>query len=102
MKNLEKVRWASLADSLPVQKLQNFLLTDFRGFFCFIYVDSRILSHSASNFLIKQTRSPLHYISSCSDFGFELPEIFIIEKQLADSVSWRVRYKMFKAISPHQ
>jgi hypothetical protein len=33
MKNLERVRWASLADFLPLQKLPNFLLTDFRGFF---------------------------------------------------------------------
>ena len=30
---------------------------------------------------------PLHYISSRSDFGFEFAEIFVIEKQLADSAS---------------
>ncbi len=30
---------------------------------------------------------PLHYLSSRSDFGFELAEIFIIEKQLPDSPS---------------
>jgi hypothetical protein len=27
---------------------------------------------------------PLHYISSCSDFGFELMEIFVGEKRLPD------------------
>ncbi len=30
---------------------------------------------------------PLHYISSCSDFGFEFAEIFVIEKRLSDSLS---------------
>ncbi len=30
---------------------------------------------------------PLHYISSCSDFGFEFAEIFVIEKRLPDSAS---------------
>jgi hypothetical protein len=30
---------------------------------------------------------PLHYISSRSDFGFEFAEIFVIEKQFADSAS---------------
>jgi len=30
---------------------------------------------------------PLHYISSCSDFGFEFAEIFVKEKQLADLVT---------------
>jgi hypothetical protein len=42
--------------------------------------------------------SPLHYLSSRSDFGFEFTEIFIIEKRLSDSPSrgvddsptWRV------------
>jgi hypothetical protein len=29
---------------------------------------------------------PLHYISSCYDFGFEFSEIFIFEKQLPDSM----------------
>jgi hypothetical protein len=33
---------------------------------------------------------PLHYISSRSDFGFKLAEIFVIEKRLADSASWGV------------
>jgi hypothetical protein len=28
---------------------------------------------------------PLHYISSCSDFGFEFSKIFVFEKQLPDS-----------------
>ncbi len=32
---------------------------------------------------------PLHYISSCSDFGFEFAEIFVNEKQLADLVTHR-------------
>jgi hypothetical protein len=44
---------------------------------------------------------PLHYISSCSDFGFELAEIFVFEKRLPVSVSWGVdkiayRYKHFQ------
>ncbi len=30
---------------------------------------------------------PLHYLSSCSDFGFEIAEIFVIEKGLPDSLS---------------
>ncbi len=32
-------------------------------------------------------RDPLHYLSSCSEFGFEFAEIFIIEKQLPDTAS---------------
>jgi hypothetical protein len=31
---------------------------------------------------------PLHYLLSRSDFGFKFAEIFVIEKQLPDSVSW--------------
>jgi hypothetical protein len=30
---------------------------------------------------------PLHYVLSCSDFGFELVEIFVIKKPLPDSQS---------------
>jgi hypothetical protein len=30
---------------------------------------------------------PLHYLSSRSDFGFELAEIFVMEKRLPDSVT---------------
>jgi hypothetical protein len=30
---------------------------------------------------------PLHYLSGHSDFGFEIAEIFIVEKQLPDSPS---------------
>ncbi len=30
---------------------------------------------------------PLHYISSLSDFSFELAKIFVIENRLADSAS---------------
>ncbi len=30
---------------------------------------------------------PLHYISSCSDIGFESAKIFVFEKQLPISVS---------------
>jgi hypothetical protein len=33
---------------------------------------------------------PLHYLSSCSDFGLEFVEIFIIKKQLPDSSSRRL------------
>jgi hypothetical protein len=41
---------------------------------------------------------PLHYLSSRSDFGFELAETFVIEKRLpdssnrrlSDSASWRL------------
>jgi len=36
--------------------------------------------------------SPLHYLSSCSDFGFEFAEIFVIEKRLPDSASRGVGY----------
>jgi hypothetical protein len=39
---------------------------------------------------------PLHYISSRSDFGFEFAEIFVIEKQLANSLTWRVGESLFK------
>jgi hypothetical protein len=31
--------------------------------------------------------SPLHYLSSRSDFGFEFAEIFILEKLLPNSLS---------------
>jgi hypothetical protein len=31
--------------------------------------------------------SPLHYLSSRSDFAFEFAEIFVIEKRLPDSTS---------------
>jgi hypothetical protein len=33
---------------------------------------------------------PLHYLSSCSEFGFEFAEIFVIEKLLPDSASRRL------------
>ncbi len=33
---------------------------------------------------------PLHYLLSRSDFGFELAEIFVIEKRLPDSASRRL------------
>jgi hypothetical protein len=33
---------------------------------------------------------PLHYLSSRSDFGFELAQILVIEKWLPDSPSWGV------------
>ncbi len=33
---------------------------------------------------------PLQYLSSRSAFGFEFTEIFVIEKRLPDSASWRV------------
>jgi hypothetical protein len=33
---------------------------------------------------------PLHYLSSCSAFGFEFAEIFVIEKRLPDSASQRI------------
>jgi hypothetical protein len=33
---------------------------------------------------------PLHYLSSCSNFGFEFADIFVIEKRLPDSASPRV------------
>jgi hypothetical protein len=47
---------------------------------------------------------PLHYISSCSDFGFEYAEIFVIEKRLPDSLSRGVdkigyRYNFFKPLN---
>ncbi len=32
-------------------------------------------------------KSPLHYLSSRSDFGFEFAEIFILEKRLPNSLS---------------
>jgi hypothetical protein len=45
--------------------------------------------------------SPLHYLFSRSDFGFEFAEIFVIEKQLPDLASRGVnqiayRYNFFK------
>jgi hypothetical protein len=33
---------------------------------------------------------PLHYLSSCFNFGFEIAEIFLIEKRLSDLASWGV------------
>ncbi len=33
---------------------------------------------------------PLHYLSNRSDFGFKFVEIFIIEKRLSKSGSWRL------------
>jgi hypothetical protein len=38
----------------------------------------------------------LHDLSSRSNFGFEFAEIFVIEKQLPDSASRRVRFWMFR------
>ncbi len=35
-------------------------------------------------------KDPLHYLLSCSDFGFKLAEIFVIQKQLPDSANRRV------------
>jgi hypothetical protein len=48
--------------------------------------------------------SPLHYISSHSDFCFEFAEIFVIEKQLPDLPSRGVnkiayRYNFFKPLN---
>jgi hypothetical protein len=47
---------------------------------------------------------PLHYISSCSDFGFEFAEIFVIEKRLHVSPSRGVdknayRYNFFQTLN---
>jgi hypothetical protein len=39
---------------------------------------------------------PLHYLSSRSEFCFEFAELFVIEKRLPDSPSWRVGFCMFK------
>jgi hypothetical protein len=44
---------------------------------------------------------PLHYVSSCFDFGFEFSEIFVIGKRLPDSASRGVdknayRYNFFQ------
>jgi hypothetical protein len=58
----------------------------------------RIFWCSYINFFLM---SPLHYLSSHSDFGFEFAEIFIIEKRLPDSLSRGVdkiayRYNFFQ------
>ncbi len=37
--------------------------------------------------MIRFLMSPLHYLSSRSDFAFEFAEICVIEKRLPDSVS---------------
>jgi hypothetical protein len=49
---------------------------------------------------------PLHYLWSRSDFGFEFPEIFLIEKRLPDSPSRgrgvdkiAYRYNFFKSLN---
>jgi hypothetical protein len=47
---------------------------------------------------------PLHYTSSCSDFGFEFAEILVIKKLHPDSPSWEVdkisyRYNFFKPLN---
>ncbi len=39
--------------------------------------------------------SPLHYLSSRSDFGFEFAEIFVIEKRLPVPASGRVAESFF-------
>jgi hypothetical protein len=49
-------------------------------------------------------RGPLHYVSSCSDFGFKFAKIFVIEKRLPDSPSRGVdknayRYSFFKPLN---
>ncbi len=58
MKNLKRVRCANLEDFLSTQKLPYFLPLELSGFFRQIFVDLRVLSNSASNFLINQTRNP--------------------------------------------
>ncbi len=50
--------------------------------------------------------SPLHYLSSHSDFGFEFAEIFVFEKQLpafTDTGSLRLRVSVIRGVanSPH-
>ncbi len=50
--------------------------------------------------------SPLHYLSSCSDFGFEFAEIFVLKKRLPAITEtgsrWlRVSVKLGVANSPH-
>ncbi len=42
---------------------------------------------------------PLHYLSSCSDFGFEFSEIFVFENRLpasvrrgVDKISWSIHF----------
>jgi hypothetical protein len=47
---------------------------------------------------------PLHYVSSRSDFSFEVSEIFVIEKRLPDSPSRGVdksasRHNLFKPLN---
>ncbi len=51
-------------------------------------------------------RSPLHYLSGCSDFGFEFAEIFVLEKRLpniTDTGSRRLRVSVIRGVanSPH-
>jgi hypothetical protein len=41
---------------------------------------------------------PLHCLSSRSAFGFEFSEIFVIEKRLPDSASWRVGELAFECL----
>jgi hypothetical protein len=47
---------------------------------------------------------PLHYVLSCSDFGFEFVEIFIIEKQNSslgvDKIAYR--YNFFQTFKRNQ
>ncbi len=46
--------------------------------------------------------SPLHYLSSRSDFGFEFAKIFIFEKRIPDSPSWgvdKIANKPFKKMN---
>jgi hypothetical protein len=53
---LEESKVGQFGGFFSVQKLPYYLLTELRGFSCYTYVDLRILSHNASNFLINQTR----------------------------------------------
>ncbi len=56
---LEESEVGQFGAFLPMQKLPYFLPTELRVFSCLTYVDFRILSHSASNFLINQKRKNL-------------------------------------------
>ncbi len=41
---------------------------------------------------------PLHYVSSCSDFGFKFGEIFVIEKRLPNPTSQGINKIVYRYI----
>jgi len=97
---LDRMEWANKPSNAtgPLSTLLNFW-RQFLWYYIFGWQNLKVHGNEADFlgfcrnwFLI----DPLHYLSTCSAFGFEFAEIFVIEKRLPVSASRRFSFWMFK------